>query len=425
MKHTKEITKKLLAFLKTNFISNRVVPYSRFSTPCSTFLTQILELMFEAHSIVSTMDIKVKHIEDDDKNAIPKSYDHNYIPSTILHKIQSMKKAAYLYTFTLRHKKGNTKEYQVALIYPTEKENTYTEKLCKERVNKIIMWLYIANLFASHECSQQMNIFMYFIDAEKILPTTNKVIRQEHANTAFTTSCKKVTEINLYREEEWFKVFIHETFHNLGLDFSAMTENLSKKCILSIFPVESDVNLFETYCETWAEIMNTLFISFFLYCVKGDKGDKGSLGKIPTILHKTEQLLHVERTFSLFQCVKVLHFFGLTYKELYEKTEKSQRVRDLKFKEKRTNVLSYYILKSIYLFNMNDFVEWCIHHNKDSIDFKKDEPTVAEYCKFIREHYNAEPFLRSMNKFETWFQENNTCDIECSTMRMTAIEATI
>jgi hypothetical protein len=63
---------------------------------------------------------------------------------------------------------------------------------------------------------------LYFTNYLKILPPANgSIIDQEHANTAFTTSCKTNTEINLFREEEWFKVLVHETFHCMGLDFSS------------------------------------------------------------------------------------------------------------------------------------------------------------------------------------------------------------
>jgi hypothetical protein len=98
------------------------------------------------------------------------------------------------------------------------------------------MWLYVANHYASRECSQKMNIYIYFTDFKKVLPTSERMIHRENANTAFTTSCQTVTEINLYREEEWFKVLIHETFHNLGLDFSEVDDKSSRNAILKIFP---------------------------------------------------------------------------------------------------------------------------------------------------------------------------------------------
>ena len=405
----KEITKTLQTFIESNFVKKYRFSQSRFSPITKNFLTGIFELMFESHRLLESIDKEMQHIKYQDK--IPKSYDYNYMDSNILNEIENMDKNAYVYTFKLQGK-----EYQIVFVYDIREGKKYSESIFLSRIEKIIMWLYIANTFASHKCSQQMNVFMYFTDLKKKLPTNKKIISVEHANTAFTTSCRTTTEINLYREEEWFKVFIHETFHNLGLDFSSMNENISKNAILSIFPVQSDVNLFETYCEMWAEIMNVMFIVFF------SNKNKENIAIIPTLINKTEKYLHYERIFSLFQSIKVLHFFGLSYRELYEKNEKNNISRTHKFKEKRTNVLSYYIIKSIFMFYVNDFIEWCLKHNKNYIDFKEDENTVKKYCEFIQTHHNEKTFLNSVDIMESWFDEKNDCNIECNTLRMSLFE---
>ena len=402
----KPITKKLHEFIKTNFIKEGI-PKSRFSNQSEKFLSSIIELMFEANHLLHSMKIDSQHIKYQD--SIPKSYDYNYIPSSIRKTIDSMDKNAYVYRFTL-----HGKSYQVVFIYPIDSK--YSEAMLLKRIHKVIMWLYIADHFASNKCSQQMNIFMYFTPLEKSLPISRKTIEQEHANTAFTTSCKTTTEINLFREEEWFKVFIHETFHNLGLDFSALNENLSRQQILSIFPVESQVNLFETYCEMWAEIMNVVFIVFL------STKDKENLGKIPAMISDISQHLYYERIFSLFQCIKVLHFFGLDYQELHEHSSKNHKARIHKFKEKRTNVLAYYILKAIYMFYLNDFIEWVIHHNRGSLDFTKDNKTIHSYGEFIKTHHKERSLLDSIAIMEDWFQTNNKCEVECTTMRMSLFE---
>jgi hypothetical protein len=70
----------------------------------------------------------------------------------------------------------------------------------------------------------------------------------------------------LYRMEEWFKVFIHETFHCLGLDFSGMNVSNSNKQILQLFPGcsrDMDVRVYETYCEIWAETLDCTVPSDF------------------------------------------------------------------------------------------------------------------------------------------------------------------
>ena len=111
----------------------------------------------------------------------------------------------------------------------------------------------------------------------------------------FTTTCPKDSEIVIFRKEEWFKVLIHESFHNFALDFSDMNTYECTKDILSIFPVNSEVNLYESYTEFWAEIMNALFCSFFNLKSKTNFDD---------FLSNFEFFINFERTYSFFQLVK-------------------------------------------------------------------------------------------------------------------------
>jgi hypothetical protein len=184
---------------------------------------------------------------------------------------------------------------------------------------------------------------------------------EENVNTAFTTTCPKNSEIVVYRKEEWFKVFIHETFHNFGLDFSDMNISDSTKRILELFPVNSEVNLFESYTEFWAEIMNAVFCSFLL--LKNKTNINEFMSNVTTIIQ-------YERTYSFFQLVKTLRFMGLTYKDLYGKNNKSEMLRETMYKED-TNVLSYYILKTILLNNYPGFLQWCKTHNLSLLHFNK------------------------------------------------------
>ena len=120
-----------------------------------------------------------------------------------------------------------------------------------------------------------------------------------NVNTAFTTTCPSDSEIVVFRKEEWFKAFMHETIHNFGLDFSNMNNEMVNTYILDIFKVRSKVNLFEAYTEFWAEIMNALFCSFFLL------KDKNNISEF---LSNSEFFLNFERTYSFFQLIKILDF---------------------------------------------------------------------------------------------------------------------
>jgi hypothetical protein len=178
-------------------------------------------------------------------------------------------------------------------------------------VQKIYMWLSVAYRYAPTHCSNTLHIYLYMTSEKKKLPSLRDgPIDTVHANTAFTTACAPSTEINIFRKEEWFKVFIHETFHSLGLDFSEMDTAEANAKICSLFRVKSDVRLFETFFEMWAEIIHDMF---YLYLEK-----KTSLQKMPAALI---DCIANEKLFSVFQCVKVLQFFGLRYQVLFEVLE--------------------------------------------------------------------------------------------------------
>jgi hypothetical protein len=205
-------------------------------------------------------------------------------------------------------------------------------------------------------------------------------------NTGFTTTCPRDSEIVIYRKEEWFKVFIHETFHNFGLDFSEMNIDNCIKSMLYIFPVDSEINLYEAYTEFWAEIMNALFCSFFKLKKKKN---------IEEFLVMSEIFINFEICYSFFQMVKTLDFMGLNYNDLYMKTKKSQMLRDTMYKEE-TNVFPYYIIKTILLNNYQCFLSWCDTNNFSLLQFKKTPSNLNDFCKFIEKNYKTNTMIEGV-----------------------------
>jgi hypothetical protein len=110
---------------------------------------------------------------------------------------------------------------------------------------------------------------------------------------------------------------------------------------LNFYRVNSEVNAYESYTEFWAEIMNAIFCSY--YATTNDN--------MNNFLSSCEFYINFERTYSLFQLVKTLDFMGLQYKDLYSNTKHSTIIRENLYKEK-TNVLSYYIIKTIRRYNV-------------------------------------------------------------------------
>ena len=89
-------------------------------------------------------------------------------------------------------------------------------------------------------------MYIYFTSLKKKLPNSNiHILGENNVNTAFTHTCPVNSEIVIFRKEEWFKVLMHETFHNFALDFSNMNTEQCHLFIKNIFPLNSkDIQLF-------------------------------------------------------------------------------------------------------------------------------------------------------------------------------------
>jgi hypothetical protein len=141
----------------------------------------------------------------------------------------------------------------------------------------------------------------------------------------------------------------------------------------------------------WAELMNIIFITV---------EEKNT--RVPIL----EKYIQMERKFSLFQSAKILNHFGITYKDLFEKTAEADQMRK-KYKED-TEIFCYFILKTLLMYNCNDFIEWLHDHQK---------PVPNKVGKFIKDliipRYNEIQFINAIDNIKL---TNST------TLRMTALE---
>lgn len=250
-----------------------------------------------------------------------------------------------------------------------------------EYARLMLMWLYIADQYAcSPNCGKTLVVYLYFTETTKRIPTGNmNILGEEHVNTAFTSTCPANSEIIIYRKEEWFKVFIHETFHNFALDFSGMDTTECHDTIKKTFSVKSDVNLFESYTEFWAEIMNICFCSYATIKSKRDT---------QSYLSKCTSMLENERVYSVMQMVKALGYMGLSYNSMYGKSKTDVALRKTLYKE-NTNVLAYFVVKTILMVNYSDFFKWCIDNNTSLLQFKKTITNQRRFCQFIANTHNT------------------------------------
>jgi hypothetical protein len=369
-------------------------------------ITELYYDILEAYQVVNNLSYN-STITKITKITKPTTFSSSSFPIDVMKHIEKSSKTEIIYTLILGGKK-------VKIIFITEELETDIE-IYNRYVVAIVMWLHILNNYASSKCSSNIVLFFYFTSLEKIIPNSSLlVLDATHVNTAFTATCPSDPEIVVYRKEEWFKVFIHETIHNFGLDFSNMDNSGCAKHILKLFPVNSNVNLFESYAEFWGETINVLFCSFW------NLQNKNNLKKFLT---DVDILMNIERQYSFFQLAKVLKFMGLTYKDMYSNTKTSDILRKTMFKE-NTNVLSYYIIKTILINNYQSFLYWCERNNPTLLQFKKTKLNLGNFCLFIEKNYKNKSMLTGVKDAEDFLNTKfNKRDIYLLTnMRMSICE---
>ena len=362
------------------------------SKKSSSVLGKLYDLILKADNSFQSnqKNIQCESITISSKN----EYLHidTFIPIEIAEKIKASDR--FQQTFKILH---NGDKYNIKFVYPIVEASETKGRIqgfFQDAIYKIYLWLYIADKYASKYCSSTMNLQFYFTDHMKRLgPVDLEALDMIHVNTAFTTSCSKETEIYLFRREEWFKVFIHETFHNLGFDFSEMNCSDINKKLNIIFPLNNDFKVYESYCETWAETIHILFLLFF-------KGyDKSNA------ISKFETILQYETVYSVFQCVKMLNHYKITYDQLTNKTCSISKKAREKFLEK-SPVFSYYVIKTIFLLSWNDFMEWCLNNNQNLLQFNKTPSTQLSFVNLIAELHKSESVLSNIHTVEKWFKMN-------------------
>lgn len=242
--------------------------------------------------------------------------------------------------------------------------------------NMISVFLIISLLssFSEARCGKNITIYIFFTPFEKEFPKKKTdVIGVNNVNSGYSTAgCEDRTEIVIYRKEEWLKVLIHELFHNFNLDFASKNIDRATATLLTHFGVKSNYAFYETYCETWARILNVCVKSF----IKTDP-EESSKKRIVEYRRSFHSLIQIERLFSLIQASYIL-----------------SRYTDYNKYREESNVFCYYVLTSCLMNDYLEFMLWCSKNNTDYIKFKDTEANIEKFAKFIileceKKHINS------------------------------------
>lgn len=363
-------------------------------------------------------------IKIDKKSNIPSDdiTHSNYVPTEIKNFLKKNCKYDLQFNFVISNRK-----IIIHFVLFDENKNGLTIEEYKNYAMRVYIWLYMTNIYSSSKCVKTLNIYFYLTEFKRILPKDNiTVLDIDQVNGGFSTVCEKDSILVVYRKEEWFKVFIHETMHNFSLDFAVVDIKEPIKELKKVFCIPSDIRMYETYCEFWARIIFIMFKCYFSnngkYTIQNDvqrslnKTKKSGSKKITksskmeiSIKNKLYEkqkcikcfykILNEEILFSAYQTVKILNYMGLDYEIVTSNNDKSCTTTNMLYKE-NTNVFAYYILTYILISNFNNFIMWCKKNNKNVIQFTHTKENVLHLVSFFKEYYQNKTIINTIQYSE-------------------------
>ena len=265
--------------------------------------------------------------------------------------------------------------------------------------NAFLLTHLLSQYATNSQCSSNLTIHFFLTAHTKQL--SDQVLNETNVNTAYTYACKHTNDICIYRLEEATKVTTHELMHSLGLELSHIPEmsRMADEHICKLFPLQTELRTSESYCEAWATIIHSALIAFH------GTNDKTNGKRMMQLFVST---IRKEIKFSLFQSAKVLRHNKTTYPRLMTPNHG--------YKE-NTNIFAYFLMKTMLLYNINAFIEWCGEHNANLICFEPTNENTTSFCQLFQRIYRNPRFMGSLDELK--HLPKHTSVFVKTTMRMT------
>ena len=299
------------------------------------------------------------------------SMDSTYFPQAIQHHVLNEQSTAITYQFTVinpNHGVGRTVVLHFVVFNKRESDLNMNKML--ERARRVCALMHLVSAHASRStCSATLNIFIYMTEFKKMFPTARgEALDAEHANTGLSYHCAKDNDIVVYREEEWFKVLIHESFHAFGLSFieSDMPRGVDaamQRVLQRTYAISQPARVYETYCEIWARVLNVCF-ACFLHSTTSAIGSASPILNINlnVFIECVMDGLHRDAQFALQQFAKLMHYMDIPCDVMCNPTKENRAIVSKKYRE-NTNVFAYYVLTSVLQNSPDVFLVWCYKNN--------------------------------------------------------------
>jgi hypothetical protein len=261
----------------------------------------------------------------------------------------------------------------------------------KRKINEILHIILFMKQIGNNK-NQTTNITLFIGKCKKIFVGSssihNNIISPINVNSGVTISRGNNKHIYIWREEELYKVLIHELIHYYDIDFKSNHPdyNILNDFINNTFSnycnkndLEKDAKG-EAYTDFLAILIHVIYISY----------------KLDNSLENIKKNVNIEIKFMLLQVAK-----------LYLNTNKIYQT---------TSVFSYYVIKSMLFYNLNNSLEF---FNKNlniqsNIDLNK-------FINLITKSNNPE-YWDEINKIKKNILQYNKNKFIFNTLRMSILQ---
>lgn len=349
-----------------------------------SFTKYLYNLFNSSHSFLSAINIQTSHSIIDKSHISNIVQANKYFPHEIMtHIIQNIN-MHHQFTFAFNKRKF------IINFYSKRSSNDIDNRELSVYIEYIMLWLHVITNNKHVKCIKQLTVNIFLTPFKKKM--NSEQLTPSNVNTGFSNTCLVNNEITIYRKEEWFKVFIHETFHAFGLDFSNVNQQHINSHLQNIFHFNIDYNLFEAYTETWARIINVGIICYM------------STDSLIMFSNYCNILMHLEKVHSIIQMNKIMKHVNLTYSSIINNSDSSTY-------EENTNIFAYYVITALYMNSYAKYISWCNLHNDFMFKFRYNQANINKFLRL------TETLLKSSSDiFNPKYRDTD------SSLRMTYID---
>lgn len=269
-------------------------------------------------------------------------------------------------------------------------------------VEKMLLVLQLIIAISNNESRNGQHVTFFLTPFQKKLNTNNSnnsnnsntnILGAKNVNSGFTYPYLKNGVTFIYRKEEFFKVFIHESIHYYGID-KALHKDFSNDAKYSI-NYNKFINSFNIRPQDIAKIgINEALTEYWTFIVYLSAQSYKKSIVLANFIYEFENSYKLELLHIIFQVVKILNYNKLTYSEFLTKYSNQ-------YKE-TSHIFSYYIVKTLLVYNHSDLLKSAVFDINFSsslnIALKSDPNSINTFLIKLLSYATDLNFINIINK---------------------------